>query len=69
MQRKAFAALVDGVKGAGGDALILSGAHVSGEQLDQLSGIASHPAIPATRSGRCRAGPRPLTLDRKGLQC
>ena len=41
VQRKAFAALVDGVKGAGGDALILSGAHVSGEQLDQLSGIAA----------------------------
>ena len=41
MQRKAFAALVDGVEGAGGDALILSGAHVSGEQLDQLSGIAA----------------------------
>ena len=41
MQRKAFATLVDGVKEAGGDALILSGAHVSGEQLDQLSGIAA----------------------------
>ena len=41
MQRKAFAALVDGVKEAGGNALVLSGAHVSGEQLDQLSGIAA----------------------------
>ena len=41
VQRKAFAALVDGVKGAGGDALILSGAHVSGEQLYLLSGIAA----------------------------
>ncbi len=41
MQRKAYAALVDGVKDTGGDALILSGAHVSGEQLDQLSGIAA----------------------------
>ena len=26
---------------SGGDALIFSGAHVSGEQLDQLSGIAA----------------------------
>ncbi|CAL5227732.1 g10747 [Coccomyxa viridis] len=40
-KRKAYAALVDGVKDTGGDALILSGAHVSGEQLDQLSGIAA----------------------------
>ena len=41
MQRKVYAALVDGVREAGGKALILSGAHVSGEQLDQLSGIAA----------------------------
>ncbi len=41
MQRKAYTALVDGVREAGGEALILSGAHVSGEQLDQLSGIAA----------------------------
>ena len=41
VQRKAYAALVDGVKDTGGEALILSGAHVSGEQLDQLSGIAA----------------------------
>lgn len=41
VQRKAYAALVDGVKVTGGEALILSGAHVSGEQLDQLSGIAA----------------------------
>ena len=41
LQRTAYAQLVDGVRESGGDALIFSGAHVSGEQLDQLSGIAA----------------------------
>ena len=34
-------ALVDAVRGAGGEALVFSSMHVSGEQLNQLSGIAA----------------------------
>jgi protein pelota len=41
LQRRAYARLVDGVKEAGGEAFIFSGAHVSGEQLDQLTGVAA----------------------------
>lgn len=41
VQRRAYAKLVDGVREAGGDAHIFSGAHVSGEQLDQLTGVAA----------------------------
>ncbi|RWS24102.1 hypothetical protein B4U80_07843, partial [Leptotrombidium deliense] len=40
-QRKKFVALVDSVKESGGDVRIFSSLHVSGEQLDQLSGIAA----------------------------
>jgi len=40
-QRKAWAALVDGVAAAGGEALVFSAAHASGEQLNQLSGVAA----------------------------
>ena len=40
-QRRAYAALVDSVREGGGAAHVFSGAHVSGEQLDQLSGIAA----------------------------
>lgn len=41
MQRRAYAQLVEGVRESGGEALVFSGAHVSGEQLDQLSGVAA----------------------------
>lgn len=41
VQRAAYAQLVEGVRESGGEALVFSGAHVSGEQLDQLSGIAA----------------------------
>ena len=40
-QRRAAAALVEGVREGGGQAHVFSGAHVSGEQLDQLSGVAA----------------------------
>ncbi|KAK9845401.1 hypothetical protein WJX81_005613 [Elliptochloris bilobata] len=40
-QRKAWAALVEGVAAGGGEALVFSAAHVSGEQLNQLSGVAA----------------------------
>lgn len=40
-KRKKYAALVESVEGAGGEALIFSSMHVSGEQLNQLSGIAA----------------------------
>ncbi len=40
-QRKAWAALVEGVAAAGGEALVFSAAHASGEQLNQLSGVAA----------------------------
>ena len=36
-----YAALVDGVREAGGEALVFSSMHISGEQLSQLSGIAA----------------------------
>lgn len=35
------AALVDAVKGGGGEALIFSSMHVSGEQLDKMTGVAA----------------------------
>ena len=41
MQRAAYSQLVEGVRESGGEALVFSGAHVSGEQLDQLSGVAA----------------------------
>ncbi len=41
VQRAAYAQLVEGVRESGGEALVFSGAHVSGEQLDQLSGVAA----------------------------
>ncbi|RWS10320.1 Protein pelota-like protein [Dinothrombium tinctorium] len=40
-QRKRFVKLVDDVKESGGEVRIFSSLHVSGEQLDQLSGIAA----------------------------
>ena len=36
-----YAALVDAVREAGGEALVFSSMHISGEQLAQLSGIAA----------------------------
>ncbi|XP_046390003.1 protein pelota [Ischnura elegans] len=41
VQRKKYVALVDSVKDSGGDVRIFSSLHVSGEQLDQLTGIAA----------------------------
>jgi len=41
VQRKAWVDLVDGVREAGGVAHVFSSAHVSGEQLGQLSGVAA----------------------------
>jgi protein pelota len=40
-KRKKWVALVDGVRDAGGEALVFSALHVSGEQLSQLSGVAA----------------------------
>lgn len=40
-QRKRCVALVDGVRECGGDVKIFSSLHVSGEQLDQLTGVAA----------------------------
>ena len=40
-KRRRYVALVDGVAEAGGEALVFSSMHVSGEQLAQLSGIAA----------------------------
>ncbi|PNW78741.1 hypothetical protein CHLRE_09g388615v5 [Chlamydomonas reinhardtii] len=40
-KRRKFAELVEGVREAGGEALVFSAMHVSGEQLNQLSGIAA----------------------------
>ncbi|CAD0196905.1 unnamed protein product [Chrysodeixis includens] len=41
LQRKEYVALVDSVRDNGGDVRIFSSMHVSGEQLDQLTGIAA----------------------------
>ena len=38
-KRKRFVALVDSVREFGGDVKIFSSLHVSGEQLDQLTGL------------------------------
>ncbi len=40
-RRKKWVGLVDGVREAGGEALVFSALHVSGEQLVQLSGVAA----------------------------
>lgn len=40
-KRAKYSALVEGVRGAGGEALVFSSMHVSGEQLNLLSGIAA----------------------------
>lgn len=40
-RRKKWAALIEGVREAGGEALLFSSAHVSGAALDQLSGVAA----------------------------
>ncbi len=40
-KRKKYADLVEGVRAAGGEALVFSSMHVSGEQLNNLSGIAA----------------------------
>lgn len=40
-KRKRYAELVEGVREGGGEALVFSAMHVSGEQLNQLSGIAA----------------------------
>jgi stalled ribosome rescue protein Dom34 len=40
-KRKKYAALVEGVRDSGGEALVFSSAHVSGEQLNLLSGVAA----------------------------
>jgi protein pelota len=36
-----YAGLVDSVRAGGGEALVFSSMHISGEQLNQLSGIAA----------------------------
>lgn len=41
LKRKEYVALVDSVRENGGDVRIFSSMHVSGEQLDQLTGIAA----------------------------
>ena len=38
-ERKKFVAMVDSVKEFGGDVKVFSSMHVSGEQLDQLTGV------------------------------
>jgi protein pelota len=40
-KRKRYAALVEGVRAVGGEALVLSSLHESGEQLNQLGGVAA----------------------------
>jgi protein pelota len=40
-KRAKWVSLVDGVRDTGGEALVFSSMHVSGEQLAQLSGIAA----------------------------
>lgn len=40
-ERKRYVRLVDGVKDNGGDVKIFSSLHVSGEQLDQMTGVAA----------------------------
>lgn len=40
-KRARYVALVDGVTDAGGEVLVFSSMHVSGEQLAQLTGIAA----------------------------
>ena len=40
-RRKKYAALVESVTAAGGEALVFSSCHVSGEQLNQLTGVAA----------------------------
>jgi len=39
--RKEYVKIVDSVREAGGDVKIFSSMHISGEQLDQLTGIAA----------------------------
>ncbi|KAL3136892.1 hypothetical protein ABBQ32_006501 [Trebouxia sp. C0010 RCD-2024] len=41
VQRQKYATLVEQVQEAGGEAIIFSGMHVSGEQLNQLTGLAA----------------------------
>ena len=41
LQRNKYTALVEEVRMAGGEAIIFSAMHVSGEQLNQLTGIAA----------------------------
>ncbi len=41
MQRKKYANLVEEVQNGGGEAIIFSSMHASGEQLNQLTGIAA----------------------------
>lgn len=40
-KRRKYQALVEGVRAAGGEALVFSSLHESGEQLNQLSGVAA----------------------------
>jgi protein pelota len=40
-KRARYASLVEGVRAAGGEALVFSSLHVSGEALNSLSGIAA----------------------------
>jgi hypothetical protein len=40
-KRKKYADLVEGVRDAGGEALVFSSMHVSGEALNNLSGVAA----------------------------
>jgi protein pelota len=40
-KRKKYADLVEGVREAGGEALVFSSMHVSGEALNNLSGVAA----------------------------
>ena len=41
LQRNKYTALVEEVRMAGGEAIIFSAMHVSGEQLNQLTGVAA----------------------------
>ena len=57
-KRKRFVGLVDSVREFGGDVKIFSSLHVSGEQLDQLTGLCA-----VLRYLSCRKVGRPYLTD------
>ena len=58
-ERRRYAGLVEGVQGGGGEVVLFSAMHVSGQRLDQLTGVAAILRFPVPELEQLNLGPDP----------